>query len=143
MSARTSVLALILAAACEGKPPERFVQHAPVLAALRLRVPVDAVTAYEVVLDRWYIATPSDLAIVDVPPAAALASPDALRHVLEVERRTTASIESRESLSDGYATTIVVHAAASERVTVVVRQLGNRWVRCIGPLQLCKSLKRG
>lgn len=142
--ARTNVLAigLALGVGCEGKPPKRFVQHPPALAALRLRGPVDAVFAYDVVLDRWSVSTPRELAIVDVAPAAAVASPDALRHVVEVERHARAVIESRESLSDGFATTIAVGAAPSERVTVVVRQLGNQWVRCVGALWLCKSLKR-
>ena len=149
MSARTSVLAIgfalgiITLSGCEGRPPKRYVQHAPALAALRLRVPESTISAYDVVLDRWLIATPHDFAILDVPPVAAVASPDALRHVLEVERRTTAAVESRESLSDGYATTIIVHGAPSERVSLVVRQLANQWVRCAGALRLCKALKRG
>jgi hypothetical protein len=142
--ARTSVLAIGIAfAACEGRPPKRYVQHAPTLAALRLRVPDGACTAYDVVLDRWLVATARDVAIIDVPPAGAVASPDALRHVLEVERRTTATVESRETLSDGFATTILVHAAPAERVTLVVRQLGNKWVRCAGAPVLCRSIRRG
>jgi hypothetical protein len=141
--ARTSVLTIVVGlGACEGRPPERYVQHAPALAALHLRVPYDAVIAYNVVLDHWLFATPHELAIIDVAPAAAIASPDALRHVLEVERRVTAAVESRESLSDGYATTISVHAAPSERVMIVVRQLGNRWLRCAGAPRLCKGLRR-
>lgn len=145
MFARTNVhaIGLALALACEGRPPRRFVQHAPTLAALRLRVPMDAVMAYDVVLDRWFVSTPRELAVLDVPPTAAVASPDALRHVVEVERHATAVVESRESLSDGFATTIVVSAAPPERVSVVVRQLGNQWVRCVGAPRLCKALKRG
>lgn len=143
MFARTSVFALALAVGCEGRPPKRFVQHAPALAALRLRIPADAAIAYDLVLDRWFVCTPRELAILDVAPAGAVASPDALRHVIEVERRTTAVVETRESLSDGFATTIAVGAGAPVRVTVIVRQLGNQWVRCVSAPLLCKSLKRG
>ena len=132
-----SVLALAALSACVPDAPERFVQHPPTLAALRLRLPVGAHASYDVALDRWIVATPTAYAIADAAPTAAVASPDALAHMLGVK------VVARESLSDGFTATLVEHAAASQRVTIVVRQLGNQWLRCVGDVALCKSLKRG
>jgi len=143
---RTKLLAAVVVVlglgACEPPAPKRFFEHVPQLARLRLRVPGDVVTTY-IALDRWLIASATGYAILDPAPPAAVASPDALRHALEVEQRVSIDIETRESLSDGFAATLVVHAAADQRVTIYVRQLGNQWVRCVGSTALCKSLKRG
>jgi hypothetical protein len=132
-----SVTALAALAACVPDAPERYVQHAPTLAALRLRLPAGAHASYDVALDRWIVATPDAYAIADAAPPAAVASPDALAHM------SRAKVVARESLSDGFTATLSEHAAASQRVTIVVRQLGNQWLRCVGDVSLCKSLKRG
>jgi hypothetical protein len=137
-----SALTLALVA-CVPDAPERFVQHPPALAGLRLRAPDTFVASYEVAFDRWVVATSVGHALIDVAPRAGTAGPDALRHVLEVEGRTPVALETRESLSDGFATTLVVHAASPQRVTIVVRELGSMWLRCVGDATLCKSLKRG
>ncbi len=132
-----SAVAFVALWACVPDAPERYVQHPPTLAALRLRLPAGAVATYDVPLDRWIVATATAYAIADAAPSAAVASPDALAHMLGTK------VVARESLSDGFTATLVEHAAASQRVTVVVRQLGNQWLRCIGDVSLCKSLKRG
>jgi len=119
------------------------VQHEPTLAALRFRAPANLVASYDVAFDRWVVATSAGYAVVDSAPRTGIAGPDALRHTLEVEQRTKIDLDARESLSDGFATTLVVHAASPQRVTIVVRELGGQWVRCAGDAALCKSLKRG
>ena len=141
---RSATLALLVAlAACEPPAPIRFVQHAPTLATLRLRTPSDAHATYDVVLDRWVVASSRAFAILDPAPPAITASPDALRHAIEIEQHASAEITLRESLSDGFAATLLLHAASVQRVTVVVREIGSRWIRCVGDLELCKSLKHG
>jgi hypothetical protein len=132
-----NALAVIALTACVPDAPARYVQHAPTLAALRLRLPVGAHATYDVVVDRWVVATPTAYAITDAAPPAGVASPDALAHVIGMR------VVARESLSDGFMATLVEHAAAPQRVTIVVRQLGNQWLRCVGDVDLCKSLKRG
>lgn len=132
-----SALVLALSAACVPDAPERFVQHPPTLATLRLRIPSGSVATYDVVADRWLVGGAGAYAIVDVVPRAGIAGPDALAHQLGMH------VVARESLSDGFAATLTEHAAAERRVTIVVRELGSRWVRCVGDVALCKSLKRG
>jgi hypothetical protein len=147
--ARTRIAALALSVvACVPSAPERFVTHPPALAQLRLRLPSGATAAYDVVLDRWVVATAIAHASLAIAPPGSVASPDAFRHAREVELRgAKVEIHSRESLSDGFATTLVEHAAADQPApahsTYVVRQLGNQWVQCVGAVSLCKSLKRG
>lgn len=65
-------------------------------------------------------------------PAPAVASPEALRQYLATtywQPKTTAAIESRQSLSDGFAVTFVRDGV---RETHVIRQIGNAWFRCTG-----------
>jgi len=65
-------------------------------------------------------------------PAQAVASPEALRQYLATSYwrpRTTAVIEARQSLSDGFAATFVRDGV---RETHVIRQIGNAWFRCTG-----------
>ena len=137
------ISAVVWLVACVPDAPARFVQHPPALATLRLRAPENLVASYEVAFDRWIVATAAAYAILEVAPRAGIAGPDALRHAIEVEQRTPVTLETRESLSDGFATTLVVHAGSSQRVMIVVRELGSQWVRCVGDAALCKSLKRG
>ena len=138
-----SALALVAigtcAVACVPDAPERFVQHAPTLAGLRLRLRSGAsvVAAYDVNLDRWLVASGGVHSIIDAAPRAGVAGPDALAHHVGMQ------VVARESLSDGFTATLVEHAAAERRVTIVVRELGSLWLRCVGDVALCKSLKRG
>jgi hypothetical protein len=62
-------------------------------------------------------------------PASAVASPEALRHYLETTYwpGDHVEIDSRRSLSDGFAVTF---ARGRSRETHVVRQIGNQWFRC-------------
>jgi hypothetical protein len=62
-------------------------------------------------------------------PASAVASPEALRHHLEVTYWPGDHVEiaSRRSLSDGFAVTFV---RGTSFETHVVRQIGNDWFRC-------------
>jgi hypothetical protein len=62
-------------------------------------------------------------------PASAVASPEALRHHLETTfwPGDHVKIESRRSLSDGFAVTF---ARGTSHETHVVRQIGNAWFRC-------------
>jgi hypothetical protein len=63
-------------------------------------------------------------------PAPAVASPEALRQYLATTYwppKTTAEIESRKSLSDGFAATFVRQGV---RETHVIRQIGGGWFRC-------------
>lgn len=138
----SAIFVLVSHGACVPDAPERFFEHPPALAALRFRAPENLAASYNVALDQWIVATGTGYAVVDVAPRAMIAGPDALRHSLEVEQRTRVELERRESLSDGFATTLLVHAASSQRVTFVVRELGSQWVRCVGDTALCKSLKR-
>jgi hypothetical protein len=72
------------------------------------------------------------------------------------DQGTTAEIEKREGVKDGFAMTVVVKPAADpthpKRETYVVRQLGNVWYQCMSEwipddairdqlVGLCKSLK--
>lgn len=142
MSARTRSVALVtLLGACEPPAPVHYVRHPPTLVALRLRGSADVVTSYDAVLDRWIVASAAAFAIVDPAPPPIVASPDALRYFVEREQRAAVEITARASLSDGYSATLTVHGAAVQRVIVVVRELGNRWLRCIGDLALCQSLQ--
>lgn len=75
--------------------------------------------------------------IVERAPKRAVASPEALRHYLETAvwpAGTTSELESRKSLSDGFATTFVVRYPSAQpqaiRETHVVRQLGSEWFHC-------------
>lgn len=63
-------------------------------------------------------------------PAQAVASPEALRQYLSTTYwppHTRAEIESRKSLSDGFAATFV---RPGVRETHVIRQIGGAWFRC-------------
>lgn len=142
MHARTSALVALALAACEGKPPRRDVTIEPVLDELRLRVPDGVVTTYDVSTDRWWLVSATDRAMLERAPLASIASPEALRRDLSAThwpRGTSITIASRESLSDGFTATFAVSGA---RETIVVRELGSRWLRCFGSVVLCKSVKR-
>jgi len=58
-------------------------------------------------------------AIVSSIDEVATASPEALRHYLQL----TAPIESRQAISDGFVATI-------DTETYVIREIHNAWVRC-------------
>ncbi len=69
------------------------------------------------------------IAFTRAPPPA-VASPEALRQYLSTtywQPHTTAVIESRKSLSDGFAATFVRQGV---RETHVIRQIGGAWFRC-------------
>jgi hypothetical protein len=87
-----------------------------------------------------------------------VASPDSyLVHLKKGwDEGTTASIDSRATVKDGFAMTITVKPAVDpdhpKRETHVIRQLGNVWYQCLSEwipddatrdqlLALCKSLK--
>jgi len=139
---------VVLLTACVGSPPTHYVTFTGALANLRLRLPPNGTAGYFGPIDRWFVAVGSESAVLSPAAPNAVASPDAFKHAREVELRTARfEITARESLSDGFSTTLVEHAgaerSASEPTTFVVRQLGNVWVQCVGAVSLCKSLKRG
>jgi hypothetical protein len=143
------------AAAVEQKPHK--------LDTMRMTLPAGWTSAYDAEGDTWLFTTPplpngrTANARIERADPSAVASPDAYLHkrVALWDKGTTASIESRQSVKDGFAMTVVVKPAVDpdhpKRETYVVRELGSVWYQCLSEwipdeatreqlLSLCKSL---
>ncbi len=134
------------------------------LDTLHMTVPDGWTSTYDAAGDLWLLTTTpiadgrTANARIERADPSAVASPDAYLH----KRRglwdagTTAEIETRESVKDGFAMTVVVKPAVDpdhpKRETYVVRELGSAWYQCISEwvpdeamrgqlLSLCKSIR--
>lgn len=144
-------------AAKPARPPQK-------LDTLTMAVPDGWKAEYDKDGDKWLFTTPpipdgrTANARIERADNRAVASPDAYLHKrLEYwDKGTTAEIEKRESVKDGFAMTVTVKPAVDpahpKREMYVVRQLGNVWYQCMSEwvpddamrdqlLALCKSLK--
>lgn len=168
-------LAIALAiAACgnqEPTPPNKTKPvEAPVveqkpqkLDTLQMALPAGWTSTYDAEWDKWLFTTPpipdgrTANARIERADASAVASPDAYLHkrLAMWDAGTTATIESRAGVKDGFAMTVVVKPAVDpdhpKRETYVLRQLGNVWYQCLSEwvpdeatrdqlISLCKSL---
>lgn len=131
---------------------------------LQMAVPEGWTAAYDAEWDKWLFDTPpiadgrTANARIERADPHAVASPDAYlaQRLKYWDQGTTAEIEKREGVKDGFAMTVVVKPAVDpahpKRETYVVRQLGNVWYQCMSEwipddairdqlVALCKSLK--
>lgn len=148
----------------EAKPP--VAQQKPQrLEYLTMTLPESWSARYDADDDTWLLGAPplpdgrSANARIERAPASAVASPEAFLHrrlTRYWDPGTTAEIESRAGVKDGFSMTVVVKAAGHRdqprRETYVVRQLGNVWYECLSEwipddatrdqlLAVCKSMK--
>jgi hypothetical protein len=130
---------------------------------LRMTLPAGWTSTYDAERDTWLFTTPpiadgrTASARIERADPSAVASPDAYLHkrLALWDKGTTASIESRQSVKDGFAMTVVVKPAIDpdhpKREAYVVRELGSVWYQCLSEwipddatreqlLALCKSL---
>ncbi len=146
------------------RPAEPHVEQKPQkLDHLHMTVPDGWTSKYEAEWDKWLFETPpipdgrTANARIERASPNAVASPDAYlaQRLKYWDAGTTAEIEKREGVKDGFAMTVVVKPAVDpahpKRETYVVRQLGNVWYQCMSEwipddairdqlLGLCKSL---
>lgn len=150
----------------EATPAPPVVEQKPqTLAHLALTLPDGWSARYDTDDDMWLLDAPplpdgrAANARIDRTAPSAVASPEAFLHHRQTrywDPGTTAEIESRAGVKDGFAMTVVVKAAADpkhpKRETYVVRQLGNVWYECLSEwipddatrdqlIALCKSMK--
>lgn len=172
-----SVALALLVAACgtsdappkgEPKPaepkPAAAEQQPHKIDKLQMAVPEGWTAKYDAEWDKWLFTTPpipdgrTASARIERATANAVASPDAYlaQRLKYWDAGTTATIEKRESVKDGFAMTVVVKPAVDpdhpKRETYVVRELGSVWYQCMSEwipddtirdqlLGLCTSLK--
>lgn len=150
----------------EVKPAPPAVEQKPQkLEHLALTLPKGWSARYDADGDMWLLDAPplpdgrAANARIERAASSAVASPEAFLHhrlTRYWDPGTTAEIESRAGVKDGFAMTVVVKAAADpqhpKRETYVVRQLGNVWYECLSEwipddatrdqlIALCKSMK--
>lgn len=133
------------------------------LDTLKMVLPAGWTSTYDAEWDTWLFTTPpipdgrTASARIERADPSAVASPDAYLHkrLALWDKGTTATIESRASVKDGFAMTVVVTPAVDpdhpKRETYVVRELGSVWYQCMSEwipdeatrdqlLALCTSL---
>jgi glucose/arabinose dehydrogenase len=148
----------------EPRPAPQQPQRPQTIDKLEMAVPDGWTAKYAAEADKWLFETPplpdgrTANARIERAAPGAVASPDAYlaQRLRSWDAGTKADIESRRSVKDGFAMTVVVRAAVDpdrpKRETYVVRQLGNVWYQCLSEwipddtirdqlLALCKSLK--
>ncbi len=146
------------------EPPPAHEQKPQKLDHLHMVVPDGWTAAYDAEWDKWLFDTPpiadgrTANARIERADPHAVASPEAYlaQRLKYWDQGTTADIEKREGVKDGFAMTVVVKPAVDpthpKRETYVVRQLGNVWYQCMSEwipddairdqlVGLCKSLK--
>jgi hypothetical protein len=136
------------------------------LDTLAMTVPDGWSARYDADGDTWWFESApladgrTARAIFERAPRQVTAGPEALRHHMETrvwDAGTTATIERRKGLRDGFAVTFIVRAATdpeqTRREVQVVRELGSEWFRCMSMsipseeladqvVALCTSVKR-
>jgi hypothetical protein len=172
MRASSFAIAMMLVA-CGGNKDDANKQRPPAkvaekhtVDAVRMHVPEGWKAEYDAGNDTWRFTSPpiqdrrTISVILERTPPQTTAAPEALRHYLETKswaKGTTAEIEKREALSDGFAAILLVKSAADPvhptRQVYVIKELGSEWFRCFSTsvdddamrdqvLALCKSIKR-
>ncbi len=167
---RRLALALALAGCSTHDATPKREQAKPVakpahkLDTLHMAVPEGWTSTYDAATEMWLFTTPpiadgrTATARIERADPSAVASPDAYLHkrLGMWDPGTTAEIETRESVKDGFAMTVVVKPAVDpdhpKRETYVVRELGSAWYQCVSEwvpdeamraqlLSLCRSIK--
>lgn len=148
----------------QAPPAKVFEKHK--IDGVRMKVPEGWKAEYDAGDDKWRFTSPPIPdgrmlgVILERTPPESTAAPEALRHYLETklwDKGTTAEIEKREALSDGFAATLLVKSVVDPdhptREVYVIKELGSEWFRCFANwvdsdatrdqvLALCKSIKR-
>jgi hypothetical protein len=148
-------VALVLALIACGKSERPTAESKPAieshaLAAAELELPDGWTKTYEPATDTWHVASPQAKTTVRVEHADAryVASPDAYAHHLAQGKQVT--IDQRKNVKSGFAMTLRIDGARA--ATVVVRELGSAWYRCISEtaeddatreqvIALCRSVR--
>jgi hypothetical protein len=173
-TANAALACLVGACGSKDAAPEVTVEATskPALAArakldtLAMTVPDGWTARYDADGDKWLfesgplIDDRTARAVFERAPRQVTAGPEALRHHMQTrswEPGTSADIERRKGLRDGFAVTFVVRTATApehpRREVHVIRELGSEWFRCVSisipsdeiagqVLALCTSLKR-
>ena len=128
---------LALLAAC-GQPQDAPRQHATHTLD-KLTGAAGWTADYDATGDRWSFVSATGTVHVERAPAGAVASPDAFVHAV-----TKGTIETRQSINDGFALTVL--GPSGDRQAHAVRHVGTEWLRCAGDVlpdvvAVCASLK--